>query len=184
MLGGSHTLYEAECGPETIEYVVIRWHGEVIAHFAVSSGLAVERSDMLGKYIEPADRSGVWSMVFDDLPIIRQAYDARLIDDDTFAKLTNTPIIGIGATYYIGSDSYAYTITRISKSGKSFWMRMDGYRAKNGSNRLSETQEYEYTPDPHGPIRQVRWSARYERWKCGPAIVALGHRRTYFDPSF
>jgi hypothetical protein len=61
-------------------------------------------------------------------------------------------------------------------------------------NGISESQSYEYTPNPNGPIRFFRmknnmWESVYidadtNRFKKGVGGIVLGHREEYYDFSF
>lgn len=61
------------------------------------------------------------------------------------------PEVGLGATLIMHSDRHAYTITRISPSGKTFWMRQDAVTAR-GAPRTRNTN---ILPTP---MRPRRWS--------------------------
>lgn len=95
------------------------------------------------------------------------------------------PEVGMGVTYSIGSDRYAGTISRVSKSGKTFWYRKDDVRATKAHNYYGK-QSYIYIPRPDGA--EIRVSKRKDgRWResggsCGSVFV--GEREHYSDPHF
>ncbi len=91
------------------------------------------------------------------------------------------PEPGMGATLVMWTDTYPYTITRVSDSGKSFWMKED--RAiRTDSNGMSECQEYRYEQNPDAPEEMVRMTKN--GWICRGMIVRVGYRRKYYDYSF
>lgn len=92
------------------------------------------------------------------------------------------PAPGVGATLGIGSDCYPYTISRVSPSGKTFWMRRDNY-TRTDQNGMSESQEYDYSSDPNAPEEEVRMTTRGWRLKGSKyQSVHVGTRRAYSDP--
>ena len=95
------------------------------------------------------------------------------------------PEIGMGATLHVGSDSYPYTIQRISASGKTLWASKDDFRRtdKNGYGGL---QEYEYTTvEDKNPGRFSLRRDGYWRPAGGNCtILSIGYRRAYRDPYF
>jgi hypothetical protein len=94
------------------------------------------------------------------------------------------PVVGMGATEYKWTDRCAYTIVRVSESGKTFWMQEDKAERVD-ANGMSEAQSYEFTPDPTAPLVEVRINKRLG-WKIvgGGGRVGIGHRSAYYDYSF
>lgn len=94
--------------------------------------------------------------------------------------------VGDGATYSIGSDRYPLTIVEIVSDRKVILQR-DNYR-RTDKNGLSESQTYEYTPNPEA--RRVVVTKRknggwYEQGQSiGSGRYSLGVRRAYQDPSY
>jgi hypothetical protein len=78
------------------------------------------------------------------------------------------------------SDRHAYTITRVSSSGKTFWMKQDAVQALHEGH--TENQKYSYKPDPNAPEEMVRKTKN--GWKCGRGRVVVGIRDEYYDNSF
>jgi hypothetical protein len=62
------------------------------------------------------------------------------------------------------------------------------------NNGISESQQYEYTPNPDSPIQYFRnkndsWESVYfdmdtNRFKKGSGSILIGHREKYYDFSF
>ena len=103
------------------------------------------------------------------------------------AKEFTTPKVGDGITMHAGSDSYPYTITEVSASGKNITVQRDSAR-RTDSNGYGGDQVWEITPDPQGRVetlsmrkdgyyRNVGTSMEWwNRWTLG--------RRRYSDPHF
>ena len=103
------------------------------------------------------------------------------------------PEVGMGATQFVGSDCYPYTvisIDRIDNQGLPYIVTLRADHAtRTDRNGLSEHQEYDYTPDEDGRIitvsrrRNGQWREVYSRG-ARTGFVAFGWRRRYRDPSF
>lgn len=91
------------------------------------------------------------------------------------------PEVGMGATLVWWTDTDPYTITRVSASGKTFWMKED-FAKRIDKNGMSDCQEYEYTPNPDAHEVAVRMTKR--GWMSNGHLVRVGERRKYFDYSF
>lgn len=103
-------------------------------------------------------------------------------------KQKQTPEVGMGATYGIGSDSYAYTIVEVSENKRTVKVQADEAKAQEGSDYYGD-QKYDYTPNPKARIRTftLRKSGRYYEKGCEMGrggSLTIGFRRTYRDPSF
>ena len=116
---------------------------------------------------------------------------------------TNNIVPGMGATYFIGSDSYAMVVTEVL-SPKSIMIAhvIDSHEDKfitneDGLDILPEEflKEYEkFIPDEFGyksynvPRKYTlrknhRWVEEgHGLWDCGG--IHIGHAETYRDPSF
>jgi len=93
------------------------------------------------------------------------------------------PTVGMGATLQIGSDSYPYTIVKISRSGHCITASRDHYRRTDG-NGQSELQTYEYTSDPNG-VTDTFYRCKDGRYRQNARhLLYIGARRAYRDPSF
>jgi|10_taG_2_1085330.scaffolds.fasta_scaffold00207_31 hypothetical protein len=92
------------------------------------------------------------------------------------------PKVGMGCTSLLFSDRHAHTITRVSKSGKTFWCQQD-IAKRIDNNGMSELQEYEYNQDLLAPEKMVRLCKRAQ-WRCKGTRFLIGYRREYYDYSF
>jgi hypothetical protein len=91
------------------------------------------------------------------------------------------PVAGMGCTELLYTDRHACTITRVSPSGKTFWFKRD--HAKRTDDRgMSESQEWEYTPNPDAPELCARWTKR--GWAHKGTRIGVGYRSEYYDFSF
>ncbi len=101
--------------------------------------------------------------------------------------------VGMGATILSWTDRYAATVTNVDNNRVT--VQRD-HAKRVDSNGMSEGQDYEYTPDPHGAeyvfrkARSGQWeevffNAETGRWNksCGYAL-RLGERCQYRDFSF
>jgi hypothetical protein len=93
-----------------------------------------------------------------------------------------------GATYRVGSDSYACTIVEVSPNGKKIWTTDDSTKPAKGFNYFSN-QVYEYTTVLSRP--RTEWTLRKNGYfvQAGAPmkngrILSIGNRRYYSDPSF
>jgi hypothetical protein len=96
------------------------------------------------------------------------------------------PEVGMGATYSVGSDRYPFTVVEIIND-KTIVVQGDNYR-RTDDNGLSESQEYEFTPNKDGPKRVLTFRSN-GRWvekkdKQNAPGYRLGHRSAYQDPCF
>lgn len=100
---------------------------------------------------------------------------------------TLIPVVGMGATYYIGSDRYPYTIIAVNKTGKTICVQRDKATPAEGYDYYSK-QVYNYTPNLLGDIEvyTLRKNGRFYRQgetsKYG--CLVIGKRNQYQDPSF
>lgn len=93
-------------------------------------------------------------------------------------------VVGMGATYSIGSDRYPCTVTAISKTGHKITTRDDKATRSDG-NGISESQTYTYERDPKGEVRTFyRLSDGTYRNKTVSCRLRLGSRDMYLDPNF
>lgn len=97
-------------------------------------------------------------------------------------SLSPAPTVGMGATIYLWSDRYPATVTKVSTSGKTVTLTED-HAERTDKNGLSESQTYEFSPNPSGRV----WTARKTKrgtWRAGGNGVTFGSRAAYRDPSF
>ena len=81
---------------------------------------------------------------------------------------TAAPSPGAGATKVLYTDRHAYTIRRVSPSGKSFWMTRDVVTRVDDGGRTDSGQEYRYETSDSEPEVMVRltrngWRGRGRR---------------------
>lgn len=102
------------------------------------------------------------------------------------------PQVGMGATELMYTDRHACTIVevRCNKAGEPRTIVVQRDCAnRTDANGMSESQSYEYTPNPDGAKDVVtlrkngRWVKQGESAKSG-ASFAIGARREYHDYSF
>ncbi len=93
------------------------------------------------------------------------------------------PAVGMGVTVLHWSDRNPGTITRVSDSGKTFWFKGDIAKRLDDFG-MSESQSYEYTPNPDGA--EIKATLRKNgAWKTsGGHQIRLGSREKYYDYSF
>ncbi len=115
--------------------------------------------------------------------------EAGLDKAEGYAKRVEIiPAVGMGATAGYGSDSYPYTVIKISANGKTLVVQADNHKPAPGFDYYSN-QVYTYTPNPEGETKTFtlrdngRWVLKGES-KKGGLRLGLGHRRYYQDPSF
>lgn len=94
------------------------------------------------------------------------------------------PEVGMGATMYVGSDRYPYTVIAVSPSGFKVTLQADDSK-RTDSNGLSEIQTWDCTPNPNGAIRYA-YRNRHGRYYAarGYSRVTFGERDMYQDPHF
>jgi hypothetical protein len=108
------------------------------------------------------------------------------------------PEVGMGATLCCHSDRHAGTVVEIFTVGKAQFVVIQRDHAKRTDNLgMSDSQDYDYTPDPEGPkytFRLDNKTGRYigarfkeetKRWvKSDSYGLRLGHRDEHYDFSF
>lgn len=103
-------------------------------------------------------------------------------------KIGTLPVVGMGCTESVGSDSYACTITWVSPNFKEFRYTHDDCKMIDGS-AMSEHQVYEYTTIPGAQERTAKLSRRVldkglNRYHNHGTPVIVDYRRAYRDPCF
>ena len=92
------------------------------------------------------------------------------------------PVVGMGATYGIGSDRYSYTITSVNKTGKTIKAMPANPIFENGK-LLGFDESYAagegtvYTLRKDGYFYAKGSKSRY-------GALVIGHRSYYMDPHF
>lgn len=94
------------------------------------------------------------------------------------------PEVGMGVTVSVGSDRYPGTIIQVTQNGKRIVFQYDDYK-RTDNNGMSESQTYEFTPNPNGKteIATLRKDGRF-RITGGKTPVWVGTRDAYYDFSF
>ena len=94
------------------------------------------------------------------------------------------PEVGMGVTMSVGSDRYPGTIIQVTQNGRRVVFQRDNYK-RTDNNGMSESQTYEFSPDPNGAIEiaTLRKDGRY-RITGGKTPVHIGSRDAYYDFSF
>lgn len=94
------------------------------------------------------------------------------------------PVEGMGATYSIGSDRYAYTVVKVL-SPKRIWVQAD---ITHQVGSFYGTQSYVCEPNPSAPVREfsLRKDGTWrEKGQYDPyGTLELGIRHTELDPGF
>lgn len=92
------------------------------------------------------------------------------------------PVVGMGATYSIGSDRYAQTITAVNKTGKTIMVVHSNPIYKDGK---IEGYDERYEPGT-GTVYTLRhngyFHAKGSKAKYG--YLSIGTRNQYMDPHF
>lgn len=107
------------------------------------------------------------------------------------------PTVGMGATILGWTDRNAVTITDVFTAGKRTYITAQQDHAKRiDTNGMSESQDYEYTPNPNGALYNFRqnptngrWEEVYKnpetgRWIKSGRGLRIGDRDEYYDFSF
>ncbi len=100
------------------------------------------------------------------------------------ATIANQPLpeVGMGATLVFYSDRHACTISRVSKSGKTFWMKRDEAKRLD-TKGMTESQRYAYFSNESES--EIRVNLSKQGWKTsGGQKVWVGIRDQHFDYSF
>lgn len=107
----------------------------------------------------------------------KDAKQARALPD-------HRPTVGEGVTQIVGSDRYPFTVSRVHENGLRCWVKADEFK-RTDKNGQSESQTYEYTPDPNADEVELRWNGK--RWANVGKLKStyrIGEREAYVDPPF
>lgn len=104
---------------------------------------------------------------------------------------TTFPVVGMGATYCIGSDRYAGTIIHVHKNGRELAWQADSVQnvAPASERQWGGTQKYEYQSNPQAEI-EIYTLRKNNRWVQkgrpirGYGNLWIGERDHYMDPCF
>jgi hypothetical protein len=91
--------------------------------------------------------------------------------------------IGDGVTYSVGSDAYPYTVIGVERNNRKLILQSD-HAVRVDNNGMSESQEYDITPDPEGSIIEVTWKPSLGCYGNQYSRYYVGHRRKHRDPHF
>jgi hypothetical protein len=104
--------------------------------------------------------------------------------------------VGMGATRCYYTDAHAYTIIKISKSGRKITMQRDTATLMNGKKlefavggfaahcSNQECQEYKYEANPNGVVVEARLTKMGWKTKGGAERVIIGSRSEFYDYNF
>lgn len=107
----------------------------------------------------------------------------------TTQTTATTPTVGMGATIYAGSDAYPATVSRVSPSGKTLWVKKDEHMVVSGTWE-SGSVDYVTFENPAAEERQYtlrgngRWMAKGTPANARYGHLSLGTRHYAQDPSF
>lgn len=114
--------------------------------------------------------------------------DYRMVDavfaDYGDAARNAIPVVGMGATMMVGTDRYPYTVVDVLTPKKI--VVQEDHAVLVAGSAMSESQEYEYAPNPNARRITLRKRADGLWGNAGEASgpVQVGHRRAYSDPTF
>jgi predicted secreted protein len=96
------------------------------------------------------------------------------------------PKIGSGATICGWTDRHPVTVVgaRFTKSGKMVVEIQYDFATRTDKNGMSESQTYEYTPNPDSPIQTFRQRKDGVLRNQSSQVLSLGAREKYYDFSF
>lgn len=89
--------------------------------------------------------------------------------------------IGTGATEYVGSDRYPYTVIAVDQAKKLIVVQSDNCRRMD-KNGMSEIQEYQYARNHEGRIYILK-QYKDHSWRSAPKSTpfSFGVRQCYYD---
>lgn len=102
-------------------------------------------------------------------------------------KTATQPVkVGDGVTHGVGSDRYPFTVVEVI-SPRKIVLQEDHFK-RTDTNGLSESQTYEFTPNPNAPKVTVTLRSNGKWVQIGqpkkyPGYY-VGERSAYQDPSF
>jgi hypothetical protein len=109
----------------------------------------------------------------------------------TAAATAIVPVVGMGASFGAGSDSYPATVVEVSKSGKRLWITQDSVVvAGEWAEGEDEASLYTTVSNMDGARREYtlrkngRWILAGCEMKAHYMALTLGVRRYRQDPSF
>lgn len=114
--------------------------------------------------------------------------------NNLLASNSAMPEVGMGATLLSYTDRSPATVVAWDAKKMVVIVQEDNY-TRIDSNGMSESQEYEYTPNPNAPLEFFKWTKKgwvrmmynkeTNRWNMRPSGgLCVGHRERYYDFSF
>jgi len=98
------------------------------------------------------------------------------------------PKVGDGATILGWTDRYAATVVAVRETAKQVTVTLQEDHARRvDANGMSESQQYEFTPNPQARLQVFRFAKREDGTLQGLGDgkkVRLGQRMHYYDFSF
>ena len=99
-----------------------------------------------------------------------------------------TPIVGMGATVDVGSDSYPATIVQTSRSFRRITVQRDRFW-RTDITAPRDDQSYFHAPDPNGEVEtySLRGNGRYVvvgHHASSGKRLRVGVRDVFIDPQF
>ena len=109
-----------------------------------------------------------------------------------FSGYNDEPAVGMGATILMWSDRSPATIIEVNHS---YIVIQEDRAERVDGNGMSESQSYEYSPDPEGAkriyrkMKNGRWQEHYinpetKRLVKAGGYLSIGEREKYYDYSF
>lgn len=96
-----------------------------------------------------------------------------------------SPKPGMGATEYVGSDRYPFKITRVSESGKTFWMKRMDFKPGKDHNFFGAQNWIIKDFSEDNRIVEIAVRMTKTGWRrTGGNAVSVGHADAYQDPYF
>lgn len=100
------------------------------------------------------------------------------------------PEVGMGGTILMYTDRHAFTIEKVSKSGKTFYFRKDT-AIRTDKNGQSENQSYRFERNTKNPLCMAKLHKNgryytnevYGQGRCDTP-VSIGERCEYYDYGF
>jgi hypothetical protein len=111
-----------------------------------------------------------------------------------FSGYNDVPAVGMGATILMWSDREPATIIEVNEKKRYIVVQEDNAK-RIDTNGMSESQDYEYSPNPEGSkriyrkMKNGRWQEHYINPETGRLVkgggyLSIGDREKYHDFSF
>jgi len=121
---------------------------------------------------------------------------------ETKTKINQKPVVGDGATELCWSDAHAYTIIKVSPSGKTIWLQRDKATLLNGfdsgendalvmhpggfAGHVEGVQRFKYERDTNEHIRKatLRKDGKFGIVGSSRSNIVIGVRNKHYDYNF